>query len=162
MRKTATLITAVVIIIAAVILGIRNRHLPERDVRIGGETFKVEIAATDEARRQGLSGRDTLPTGRGMLFTYLTPSRYGFWMKDMRFPIDIIWLRSSADSRTATVIDIAPNIQPLTSDVRSPTSDLRLSIYYPRLPADAALELPAGTAMRLKIKIGDETKLFPP
>lgn len=161
MRKTATLITAVLIVVAAVVLGIRNRHLPERDIRIGGEVFRVEIAATDEPRRHGLSGRDSLPPSRGMLFTYLTPFRYGFWMKDMHFPIDIIWLRSGTNPRTAVVVDIAPNVKPPSSEL----PDYRvtqLPVYYPRDVADIVLELPAGTARRLGLKIGDETKLFPP
>lgn len=57
-------------------------------------SVKALIADTDTLREQGLSDRATLPQGVGMLFIFDTPGKYGFWMKDMNFPIDLIWIDS--------------------------------------------------------------------
>jgi len=54
--------------------------------------LEIEIADTPEEHMQGLSGRKSLPENTGMLFIFDEPSRPGFWMKDMHFPIDIIWI----------------------------------------------------------------------
>ncbi|MEZ0208944.1 MAG: DUF192 domain-containing protein [Candidatus Paceibacterota bacterium] len=72
--------------------------LVERVVRDGKElTFPqgkivAEVASTPASRELGLSGRSGLKEGKGMLFVFEHSGRYGFWMKDMNFPIDIIWI----------------------------------------------------------------------
>ena len=53
---------------------------------------QAEVADTDASRQQGLMFRENLPEGQGMLFVFGTEGRYGFWMKNMKFPIDIIWI----------------------------------------------------------------------
>ncbi len=55
-------------------------------------SMKVFIADTDATREQGLSDISSLPTGSGMLFVFNNPGKYGFWMKDMNFPLDLIWI----------------------------------------------------------------------
>ena len=57
-----------------------------------GAEIVLEVADTQETRTLGLGERDFLAEDSGMLFTYLEPDSLGFWMKGMRFPIDIIWL----------------------------------------------------------------------
>jgi uncharacterized membrane protein (UPF0127 family) len=74
-------------------------------------------------------------TGTGMLFIFPVPSLYGFWMKDMRFPIDIVWI---SDNR---VVGISHNIPPAAQQ------SLVLPRYYPPRPVSLVLELPAGTAV---------------
>jgi uncharacterized membrane protein (UPF0127 family) len=59
---------------------------------IGGQTVSLEIADTDEERSKGLSGHVPLEVDEGMLFVFPVSGPYGFWMKDMTFPIDIVWL----------------------------------------------------------------------
>src|SRR3989344_7332267 len=71
-------------------------------VKIAGQEVKVELALTPEEQTQGFSGRSGLGENEGMLFVFDTPGKYGFWMKDMLFPIDIIWL--APDSRVGYVI----------------------------------------------------------
>ena len=61
-------------------------------VRIAGQNIKVDLALTKEARERGLSGRSGLKENQGMLFVFEKPDRYPFWMKDMNFAIDIIWI----------------------------------------------------------------------
>jgi uncharacterized membrane protein (UPF0127 family) len=72
--------------------------LMEKVVRSGSElTFPkgkiyAEVVDTPASREQGLSGRSELKDDEGMLFIFEHPGKYGFWMKDMTFPIDIIWI----------------------------------------------------------------------
>ncbi|HTE48328.1 MAG TPA: DUF192 domain-containing protein [Candidatus Paceibacterota bacterium] len=63
-----------------------------KQVKIAGQSIKVELAITPAELARGLSGRKGLASDEGMLFTFNQPGRYPFWMKDMNFPIDIIWL----------------------------------------------------------------------
>src|SRR4051812_48326835 len=62
------------------------------EVVVEGKIISIEVADTPEARERGPSGRESLPQGSGVLFVFDAPATYGFWMKDMRFPIDIVWL----------------------------------------------------------------------
>lgn len=127
--------------IIAIALGIRVlEHGPSKHVVVlGGETVVVELANTGALREKGLSGRDKLNPGTGMLFIFPKPSRAGFWMQDMRFAIDIIWILDGK------VVDIAPRVER--------TEPLRT--YYPRMEADHVLEVEAGFAKRTGLKIGD-------
>ena len=62
-------------------------------VRIGGEAiYAVDLAVTSGERQQGLSGRETMAEDAGMLFVFEEEQPLAFWMKDMRFPLDIIWI----------------------------------------------------------------------
>lgn len=93
--------------------------------------FVFEIKDTPQGRQQGLSGRETVPPGYGMLFVFDRRDTYGFWMKDMRVPIDIIWL-----SDTGTVIGIEENVSPETYP----------SVFYAPQPVRLVLETRAGEA----------------
>lgn len=112
-------------------------------VELGGESFIMQVVDTEQTRVQGLGGTAPLAKNVGMLFVFPKPDRYSFWMKEMKYAIDIIWL---ADGR---IVEIAPRVLP----PETPTSFLPL--YAPRLAADRVLEVSAGTAERLNLKIGD-------
>ena len=114
-------------------------------VTIGKTTFPVEVEKTEAAREKGLSGRSSLAAGHGILFLFDTPNRYAFWMKDMKFPIDIIFINGSR------VVSVFPNVPAPVASV----PDSSLPVYVPTSAADKALELPAGTAKKDNIKIGD-------
>ena len=75
-----------------------------KQIQIGGQTFVVEVAASPSERERGLSGRALLKPGTGLWFVFPAPDRYGFWMRDMLFPIDLIWV--SPDSRVAGAISL--------------------------------------------------------
>jgi len=62
-------------------------------VRIGERSFSVEIADTRKSREHGLADRDALCASCAMLFRFDAPGKYGFWMKGMRFPLDLAWIR---------------------------------------------------------------------
>lgn len=106
--------------------------------------LKLEIADTPGKRIRGLSGRDNLDKNAGLLFIYDQPEVYGIWMKDMNFPIDVIWL--DEDYR---VVDIA-------QDVRS---DSFPTIFEPSKPALYILEVNTGFVIQNQIKIGDRLEL---
>lgn len=61
-------------------------------VEIINQKIKVDVVSTPESRTQGLSGREAIEEDEGMLFVFENPDNYSFWMKDMNFPIDIIWI----------------------------------------------------------------------
>src|SRR3989344_45500 len=62
-----------------------------KEVRVAGQSIKVELVLTEREHERGLSGRSELKENEGMLFVFDYPGVYSFWMKDMNFPIDIIW-----------------------------------------------------------------------
>ncbi|MFA6341035.1 MAG: DUF192 domain-containing protein, partial [Candidatus Paceibacterota bacterium] len=63
----------------------------QKEINMGNKLIKVDIADDDCKRSLGLSGRRSLKDDEGMLFIFDKVGNYGFWMKDMLFPIDIIW-----------------------------------------------------------------------
>jgi uncharacterized membrane protein (UPF0127 family) len=116
-------------------------------VIIGGDTILVDVADDQAEQEKGLSGRPALPQHRGMLFVYPEPSRPGFWMKDMRFPIDIIWI--GADSK---IVAVLPNLSPETyPSVFSPPEEVA--------PVRYVLEVNAGSAGRLNWQVGDSVQI---
>ncbi|MEI6581128.1 MAG: DUF192 domain-containing protein [bacterium] len=76
-------------------------------IKIAGQKIKVDIALSSEVQERGLSGRTSLKEDEGMLFIFKKPSIYRFWMKEMNFPIDMIWI--SEDLR---VVYIKKNATP--------------------------------------------------
>ena len=117
---------------------------PGAQVVVGMHVVSVDVADTVETRAQGLSGRSSLEPGHGMWFPYAVADRYGFWMRDMHFDIDIVWVRSGA------IVDITHQAR---HGVPEP-----LPVYRPREPADAVLEVPSGTALRLGWQEGDPVR----
>lgn len=116
----------------------------KREIKINNRVIIAEIAATAALRGRGLSGRDRLGSKEGMLFIFDEPSRYSFWMKDMKFPIDIIWIRQNL------IVGIEENIPPPLSQEVS-----ELKVYEPPLPVTQVLEVAAGRARILRAKVGD-------
>jgi uncharacterized protein len=107
---------------------------------IGDTVIDVEIADTPEERLLGLSGRDSLKEGQGMLFILDEPGRPGFWMKDMKFAIDIIWI--GEDGR---VLSIDEGVGPETYPEN----------FAPAEPVKYVLEVPAGFSDTAKIELGE-------
>lgn len=123
-------------------------QLPVKEVSINGHSLNVEIAATDSSRQQGLSNRQSLDYGQGMLFDFTQTDqlRPGFWMKDMNFSIDIIWIRQNK------IVDIDRNVPHQATNINLPT-------YYPDSDITHVLEVPAGWSEQHNVNIGDEVNL---
>lgn len=109
--------------------------------RIGDVSFNVELAENPVAHARGLSGRESLPEKTGMLFIFPSSAKRGFWMPDMHFSLDMIWIKGDR------VVGISENIPP--SGFGEP------DIYYPPEEVDKVLEIPAGSAKKFALKIGD-------
>lgn len=108
---------------------------------VGTTTLTIDLARSEEERAQGLSGRPSLAEDEAMLFIFPTPGVYGFWMKEMNFDLDIIWL-----DEEGVVIDITANV----------SADSYPQVFYPPTKIKYVLEVPAGWASRHDIMPGDE------
>lgn len=106
-----------------------------------GRVYRVEIAADQDSRAQGLMYRESLQDGRGMLFLFPRPSVEAFWMKNCNFPIDIVWM--NADRR---VIFVSAHTPPCKEDP-CPT-------YGPKEKSLYVLEIPDGAAAKEKTDVG--------
>ena len=111
--------------------------------------FGVEVVQSPEDVRKGLSGRDSIPEFGGMLFVFEKKKLYSFWMKDMRFPIDILWIN---DGRVVWIEKNAPPRPPGTPDTEFLT-------YTSPVEANSVLEIRSGMADRFGINIGDEAEI---
>lgn len=114
-------------------------------VTIGSATLIVDVADTFEARAQGLSNTQSLPLDRGMLFSFEQDKQWGIWMKDMRYPLDILWLDASS-----TIIDVKKSADPKNYP----------ETYFPKRNARYVLETNAGFFDQTGAKIGDIVKIF--
>lgn len=119
------------------------------EVVIGNYKITAEIADDTGERQKGLGGRDALAQDSGMLFVFTKPDRYTFWMKGLRFPLDMIWIKDN------TVVDIIKNAQ--IPDVN--LSDEQLPRYMPNQVVDSVLEVNAGFVDKNNIKVGDKIEV---
>lgn len=141
-RKLSKLIFGALLILVGVWIIVYSLNASKAPTAtVNRQTILIEVAQTAEEKEQGLSGRESLPSGEGLLFVYDKPGQYQFWMKDMNFPIDIIWV---ADNYR--VIDITKNLTP----------DTYPESFTSSKPAQYVLELNAGYSDALDIRIGDE------
>lgn len=113
-------------------------------VTINGYNISAFIADTNEKRTNGLSRVENLDKDQGMLFILDYPSKQGFWMKEMNFPIDIIWINDNH-----TIIDVKPNLQPCVSTFLCP-------VHSPSNNARYVLETGAGFAESHLIEVGSK------
>ncbi len=123
--------------------------MQEKKINIDGTVLTVKVADTQATRTQGLSGVDSLPGDQGMLFVFPSPNQYRFWMKGMKFSIDMIFIRQGKVVDTLTDLP-----QPLPGQ-----SDQDLPIYEPVVPVDSVLEVNAGFVSSHSIKDGDKINL---
>lgn len=112
---------------------------------INNRTFNVKVVKTLKDRQVGLSATNNLPENQGMLFVFEKKDIYPFWMRNMKFPIDIIFID---DNKVVEVIKDAQPPKPGT-----PISEL--TIYRPQSKANYVLEINAGLSERYAIKKGD-------
>jgi uncharacterized membrane protein (UPF0127 family) len=158
--KTHTMIIIIIVAILLIVIGVfflwhivlsqnANPPLKQGKVSIGNTTFMVELATTTLEKTRGLSYRASLAEGTGMLFTF-NPGIQNFWMKDMNFPIDIIWI---AGGKVAGFVqDAEPQ----------PGAQLwALTIYSSPDGVDKVLEVNAGVVAKDGIKVGDGVTIGP-
>jgi uncharacterized membrane protein (UPF0127 family) len=110
-------------------------------ININNNFYNLFLARSSEERAKGLSGREGLQENEGMFFVFPKEGRHGFWMKDMSFPVDALWLNKEAE-----VIYIVENMKPESFP----------KTYYPDIPATFVVELPINTVAKTKVKVGDK------
>lgn len=129
-----------------------NPPLASEPLSIDHATFNVEIASTTLNQTRGLSFRPSLGANDGMLFLFGgSGSVQNFWMKDMNFPLDMIWISGN------TVVGFAQDVP-----IPAPGAALwSLPIYTSPDHTDKVLEVNAGTVAKYNIKIGDKVTIGP-
>ena len=106
----------------------------------------MELAITPEERQIGLSGRESLLEGTGVLFIFEGDQHLSFWMIDMRFPLDMVWIASSCE-----VVDVTLNA-PIPQPGQTPGE---LPRFSPQVPARFALEVNAGESETARLSPGE-------
>lgn len=114
----------------------------ERQVQLllGARAFMLDRADTAAQQEQGLSGRDSMARDAGMVFVFDQPGVQCFWMKDMHFPLDMLWLNASRQV-VHVERDVAPGTYPKT--------------FCPSVMAMYVIELNAGQTASAGIRPGD-------
>jgi uncharacterized protein len=144
MRRILVLLAACVTLAACGDDG--NAPARQTVLQVGNASVRVEVADDLASRERGLSGRDALAPDAGMLFV-LEDDRPAFWMRGMRFPLDIVWIGGGR------VVDVSADVPPPTAAAGA------LPTYSPRRPANRALEVNAGWAARHGVRRGDAVRV---
>ena len=108
--------------------------------------IEVEVADTPLKREKGLSGRNNLANGQGMLFIFEKEDRYPFWMKGMKFSLDFIWINKNK------IVEISTGIKPPKDPNDIP------EVLIPAQNVNMVLEVPAGFVNQHKIKIDEKVE----
>ena len=146
------LLIVVLLVIAAGAIGYTHfmpytKHYLENQVVgaiIGDVGIDVHVANTEASREQGLSGVTELGAKEGLLMIFDKPDYYAIWMKEMNFPLDVIWIDNNL-----RIVDITESILPESYP----------SIFEPKEPARMALEVNARFAATYHIKVGDTVRI---
>jgi uncharacterized membrane protein (UPF0127 family) len=157
MKKSHIIIIAIIALLAAVFLlfpnaihkngesgGVGVQVSQASTVEIDGVIFTVDVVSTEAERNKGLSGRQQLAVNEGMLFVFEKSGIYPFWMKDMNFPLDIIWINE--DHKIVYMKESA-------------TPESYPEIFIPDAQAQYVIEINAKIAKEKKFKIGDDVIL---
>lgn len=149
MKKIAFIISAVIFLFLFLAIfykpfSVGNNLSPKnsvyKNIIINGASIKAELAITAKERMKGLSGRRSLKDDEGMLFVFERPDFHTFWMKDMNFPIDIIWI-----SEEMRIADIARDARPESFPEN----------FLPKRQAKYVLEVNSGWAEKNGAEEGD-------
>jgi len=144
-KKLSVLIFLVFVFLLAFLLFKKLEISPKTPfVQIGKTKIQVTLAQTEAERTQGLSGTKSLGENQGMLFVFEEPARYGFWMKDMNYSLDLIWI----DEKNQ-IVDITENVPPESFP----------KIFQPAREVKYVLEVNALFSRQHNIRVGDFVKL---
>ena len=114
-----------------------------------GFSVAAELAVTDEERQQGLMFREKIAEDQGMLFIFEDEELHSFWMKNMRFAIDILWL-----DQERRIVHLEPRVPPCPADP--------CPSYPPARPASFVLEIQSGAAEKHGLKLYDRLDFILP
>lgn len=120
-----------------------DRYLKAK-VTVEGFVLNADIPVSNELMAKGLAVKNQLKENEAMLFVFDDPAEHSFWMKDMKFPIDIIWLNSDGK-----VVHIEKNLQPCVSV-------LICTSYSPNIDSQYVLETASNFTQRHNISVGTD------
>jgi len=115
-------------------------------VTIGKNVFNIETVKSEKDKQIGLTKYKSIKENQGMLFAFDTENKYSFWMKNMKFPIDIIFINNDE------IVDYVENATP-------PAPDTEPATYEPQLPVNYVLEIKSGLVKKYNIKTGDKISI---
>lgn len=115
-------------------------------LKIKDEVLTVEISADAFTRSRGLSGRESLCENCAMVFIFGQESKHSFWMKDMNFPLDILYINGDE------IVEIFKNV-PVLDEMNE------IKEVFPNKKADKVLELNAGWCDAHDVEVGDKIEL---
>ncbi len=139
----------VAFLLAAALLQLQKLYWSKATIGIHDYELRVLLAEDLYEHKKGLGDRDSLVPYDGMLFIFGRSFKISIVMRDMRFPIDIIWFSDGE------IVDIAKNVQ-----VQPGAQEKELHRYRPRVNADMVLELPAGRADFFGLSLGDRMRML--
>ncbi|MDX2272661.1 MAG: DUF192 domain-containing protein [Cyanobacteriota bacterium] len=135
---------------AGSLLMAQAQQLPiEAEVTLAGQTFQLEIARTPQQQSIGLMHRAELPANRGMLFPYQPAQPVSFWMFNVSFDLDLLFI---LDGQIVAIAESVPGCAKLPCPSYSPGVQQKVS---------QVLELPGGTTAKLGIRVGDRVQVKP-
>lgn len=121
----------------------KHMYITQTDVQLSSkskQTFDLEFAITPTKQESGLSLRECMPKYSAMVFLYATDDKFGIWMKNMNFAIDVVWL--DKDKKIVTIVnDMQPSSYP--------------KIHYPTEDARYVIEVRSGVANEVGFAVGD-------
>lgn len=142
------LIFAALFIVVFVLAPTPSTEIRQVDITLANDTVvRAYIADSPKEREEGLGPFDYLPQGQGMLFVFEQETIPVFWMKDVEYPLDIVWLHNGS------VVGTEEGLSPDERDER-PT-------YSPTVPVTHVLEVHAGVVEQEGIKIGQRLEFGP-
>lgn len=145
-RSKINFIFAIIFIFLLSACSFQNANIKKVEIKINNTVITADLAETLDAQIKGLSGREELGENEGMLFVYSNKKIPTFWMKDMLFPIDIIWIFNNK------IIDISENLPiPENGEIKRAT---------PAKEVNYVLEVNAGFAKSNGLKAGDEVQII--
>ena len=157
-RYYKSLVIIVVLILGIVIFFIKPsakvvaptelKGYSQKIVEIDGHTINAWVADDSKKQERGLSVVDSMSDDQGMLFNMEKPAVYSFWMKDMKFPIDTVWIRRGK------IVDISSNMKMETGEDSS-----KYLLYKSKSNVDQVLEVNDGWCYKYGLKLGDEVKV---
>jgi hypothetical protein len=124
----------------------KDRYL-QSNVTIDGFSLTADLALSSKQKEKGLSVKEKLKENEAMLFVFEKPGKHSFWMKDMKFPIDIIWLDSNGK-----IVHIEENLEPCSLVFACPS-------YTPNTDSQYVLETVAGFIPRHNVSVGTDVDL---
>jgi uncharacterized membrane protein (UPF0127 family) len=133
-----TVVIFIIILVSTFIL----QNNKSTQILVKGQNFNVELAQTSQEKQIGLSNTNSIAENEGMLFLFDEADYYSFWMRDMKFPIDIIFINGN---KVTTIIS---NALPPSKTNGS------LTTFQPKIKSDKVLEVNAGIAKKYNIQEG--------